>query len=339
MHYRPILKAGLNISEIAFGCGGNAGLMVRGARDEQIRAIARALELGVNYFDNSPDYGDCAAEINLGAALKALCARPMVNTKVEIRAADCIDVASHVVRSAEESLRRLGIDAIDVLQIHNGPTRKPIILKGRDYRQLPLDSYLGPKGAVEGLARLKQAGKVLNTGFICRGDDGAEVRELIETGLFDVINVPYTLLNPSAARTTQGAHFAPDYGAVIGYARARGVGVAIYAPLAGGFLSDTGVAGATAHPYSRAPKANDETLRNRSKAAAVRFVAEATGMSLAQAAYRFILMNEGVTTALGGFSSIQQMEEIAAISGAPPIPPDVMTRLEETWRTNFGSGP
>jgi L-glyceraldehyde 3-phosphate reductase len=108
------------VSEIAFGCGGNAGLMVRGSAAEQLPIVARALELGVNYFDNAPDYGNGVAETNLGVVLKSLGARPILNTKVEIRAENLDDVADHVVRSAEASLRRLGVDHVDMFQIHNG---------------------------------------------------------------------------------------------------------------------------------------------------------------------------------------------------------------------------
>ena len=77
MRYRSIGKTDLRLSEIAFGCGGNAGLMIRGSEREQIAAVARAIELGINYFDNSPDYGGGAAEENLGRALKALRVRPL----------------------------------------------------------------------------------------------------------------------------------------------------------------------------------------------------------------------------------------------------------------------
>lgn len=336
MNYRRVASADLMLSEIAFGCGGNAGLMVRGTLAEQESAVARALDLGITYFDNSPDYGTCSAEINLGQALKALRARPLVNTKVEIRAENLEDVAGHVVRSAEDSLRRLRIERIDVFQIHNGPTTNPVTLEGRDYKQLPLEHYLGPRGAMEGLKRLKDAGKIRCAGFICRGGDGADVRQLIETKEFALINVPYTLLNPSAGGPVAGARFRPDYGCVIEFARKHEVGAAVYAPLAGGFLSDEGIAGATAHAYSRALKDSESTTLNRAKAAAVRFLAEQTGMSLAQVAYRFILANTSVTTVLGGFSSIAQMEEIVAVSGSGLFPPKLMARLEDMWRANFG---
>ena len=96
MRYRKLGGTGLDLSEIAFGCGGNAGLMVRGTAAEQEHAVGRALELGINYFDNSPDYGDGRAEEALGRALKSLRQRPLVNSKVEIRAADLADIAGHM---------------------------------------------------------------------------------------------------------------------------------------------------------------------------------------------------------------------------------------------------
>jgi aryl-alcohol dehydrogenase-like predicted oxidoreductase len=83
MQYRRIGATDLSISEIGFGCGGNAGLMVRGELPEQIRVIERALALGITYFDNAPDYGNGRAEENLGRALKELGARPVINSKVE----------------------------------------------------------------------------------------------------------------------------------------------------------------------------------------------------------------------------------------------------------------
>ena len=85
MNYRDLGSTGVRVSEIGFGCGGNAGLMVRGTPVEQREAIHRALELGVNYFDQAPDYGDGLSETNLGRALKDLGAHPYITTKVEVR--------------------------------------------------------------------------------------------------------------------------------------------------------------------------------------------------------------------------------------------------------------
>jgi L-glyceraldehyde 3-phosphate reductase len=333
VRYRRIGTTDVSLSEIGFGCGGNAGLMVRGSAAEQERAVGRAIDLGISYFDNSPDYGDGRAEESLGRALKALRARPLVNSKVEVRAADLGDIAGHVVRSVEASLRRLGVEHIDVLQIHNGPAALPPRLEGPVYTQLWIEDFLRPGGAIEGIERLRRAGKVGLAGFICRGNDGAEVRRLLAPGTFALINVPYSLLNPTAGMPRPaGLAVAKDYGDVIAAARVAGVGAAIYSPLAGGSLTDAALADAARHPLARPDRAApDEWARTRAQVGQLRLLADAAGLSLAQAAIRFVLMHEGVTTVLGGFSSVEQMEEIVAGSGAPPFGADLMARLEALW--------
>lgn len=327
----------LALSAIAFGCGGNAGLMVRGDAATQTRIIARALELGINYFDNSPDYGNCIAEENLGRALKELRARPLLNSKVEIRAEDLDDIAGHVVRSTEASLKRLGVDYLDVLQIHDGPVDPAPAMEGKFYAQLWIEHFLRPGGAIEGLQKLLRDGKARYVGFICRGNDGAFVRRLLDTGVFHLINAPYTLINPTAGYVKPAGLVAKDYGDVLDAACDVGVGGSIYSPLAGGFLTDDAVRGHERHPLARKPPdaTNDSTQRNLTAASKLHFLARENGITLAQAAYRFILMHRGVTTALGGFSSMEQLEEIAAVPDMPPFSADMMERVEKLWATNF----
>ncbi len=187
MEYRQVGNTELRVSEIGFGCGGNAGLMVRGSHEEQRRVVARAIELGINYFDNAPDYGNGVAEENLGRVLKELKLRPVITSKVEVRQVDLGDIAGHVVRSTEESLKRLGVDYLDILQIHNGPAPSPPRLEGRVYTQLWIEDYLRPGGALEGLQRVLRDGKARYLGFICRGNDGYQVRQLLDTNLFRMI--------------------------------------------------------------------------------------------------------------------------------------------------------
>ena len=337
MQYRSIGKTDLSLSEIGFGCGGNAGLMVRGEFAEQVAIVARALELGVNYFDNSPDYGNCVAEENLGRVLRELNVRPLLNSKVEIRAENLDDIAGHVVRSTEASLRRLGVDYLDVLQIHNGPANPPPAMEGKYYAQLWIEHFLRPGGAIDGLRKLLDDGKARYVGFICRGNDGEQVRRLLDTGLFSLINAPYSLLNPTAGYVKPAGLKAKDYGDVLDAAFERGVGGSIYSPLEGGFLTDDFVSGRDRHPLARKPPDadSDSTKRNLAAAVKLKFLAEEGGTTLAQAAFRFILRHRGVTTALGGLSSIAQLEEIAAVSGMSPFSDETMQRVEKLWATNF----
>jgi L-glyceraldehyde 3-phosphate reductase len=342
MEYRQVGDTALRVSEIGFGCGGNAGLMVRGSPDAQRRIVARAIELGINYFDNAPDYGNGVAEENLGRVLKELKLRPVLTSKVEVRHANLGDIAGHVVRSTEESLQRLGVDYLDVLQIHNGPAPSPPRLEGRVYTQLWIDDYLRPGGALDGLQRVLRDGKARYVGFICRGNDAYQVRQLLDTNVFRLINVPYTLLNPTAGMARPpGLEVDRDFGRVIDYAAAHGVGAAIYSPLAGGFLTDQVAAGGARHPLAGARDTASEAYRRHVEMAhALRFLMRAGTHTLVQAALRFILMHQGVTVILGGFSALEHLEEIVPVSGAGPLAPELMAQVEMVWRANFGfAGP
>ncbi len=250
MNFRELGNTGVLVSEIGFGCGGNAGLMVRGSPQQQREVIQRALELGINYFDQAPDYGDGVSETNLGRALKDLGAHPYITTKVEVRAENLGDIAGHIVHSMDQSLKRLGMDYVDFLQVHNGPVIRRPELSGRTYTHLSVEDYLRPGGALEGLQRVQRGGKARFIGFITRGNDYPAVQQLIDTGAFNLINVSVNLLNPSAAMKPAGMHIDHDYGGILGYAAARGVGAAVYSPLAGGFLNDNAVAGGPQHPMA-----------------------------------------------------------------------------------------
>lgn len=334
MRQRSAGRSDLRLSEIGFGTGGNAGLMVRGTQSEQDHTIASALERGITYFDTSPDYGDGDAERNLGRSLRACNAgNAVITTKVEIRAENLGDIGGWVERSLEASLRRLQCDHVDVLQIHNGPTARTIKLEGRDYRRLPLDDYLRAGGALDGLNRVVSAGKARHAGFVCRGDDSAEITKVLSTRPFALVNLPYTLLNPSAALSEEeGRAFTPNFANAIGIASSFDAGIAVFSPLAGGLLTAAMLAGDGPHALSR-PKnmQSAEIERSMRQARSFSEVARRFGVSLIELAYRFILQTPGVTTVVAGFSSPDQVRQIADIA-AEPLEAEVVAALRETWR-------
>src|SRR5262245_19756538 len=90
----------------------------------QTATVARAIEAGANWFDTAPGYGAGQSEANLGRVLAELGAsdRVHVATKVRIPPDACADVAGFVRRSVEESLQRLRLPSVTLLQLHNGMT-------------------------------------------------------------------------------------------------------------------------------------------------------------------------------------------------------------------------
>src|SRR5258707_14282972 len=81
MDKRRFGRTGLDVSLLGFGCGAVRGLMIKGTAADQVRAVGRALELGINYFDTAQMYGNGESERNLGRVLKSLKAHGCVGTK------------------------------------------------------------------------------------------------------------------------------------------------------------------------------------------------------------------------------------------------------------------
>src|SRR3954466_10445304 len=104
--------------------------MVKGEAADQERAVARALELGINYFDTAQMYGNGESERNLGRVLKALKPDVYVGTKVRLPPTERGQIGQAIAASLDASLQRLQRDTIDLFQFHNaivGTTR------GADY--------------------------------------------------------------------------------------------------------------------------------------------------------------------------------------------------------------
>src|SRR5215471_14152156 len=104
METRTLGKTGLKLSVLGFGCGAVGGLMVRGEPADQERAVVRALELGLNYFDTAPLYGNGESEKNLGKLLAALRADVFIGTQVRVPQAAFGRIGKAVTASPEASL-------------------------------------------------------------------------------------------------------------------------------------------------------------------------------------------------------------------------------------------
>ena len=119
METRTLGRTGLAVSVLGFGCGAVGGLMVRGNPADQERAVARAVELGINYFDTAAMYGNGESERSLGRVLKSLKPDIFVGTKVRVPEGERSRVAAALTASLEASLQRLQQDHVDLFQLHN----------------------------------------------------------------------------------------------------------------------------------------------------------------------------------------------------------------------------
>src|ERR1039458_3057781 len=121
MEYRTLGKTGLKVSALSFGASSLGGVFKPVNEAEAIRTVHTALDLGINYIDVSPFYGYTKAETVLGQALKGVPRdRYYLATKVgRYGDAEFDFSAKRTVASVEESLQRLQVDYIDIIQSHD----------------------------------------------------------------------------------------------------------------------------------------------------------------------------------------------------------------------------
>lgn len=218
MQYRTLGRTGLRVSEIGMG-GAQFGIKdymgrwdpdAPASQQAVIETVHRALDLGYNYFDTAPGYGDGRSEELLGRALKGHRHEVVLATKVS----GGHWTPAEIRQSVEASLRRLQTDVIDVIQFHGG------------WYNRGEDEIILQQGGLETFQALRDEGKVRFLGFTTEGPSGG-VERLIASGAFDAMQVRYNILfqHPSDFENDQG---------VIRQADALGMGIILMRPLTSG---------------------------------------------------------------------------------------------------------
>ena len=329
MEQRPFGNTGLSVSVLGFGCGAVGGLMVRGAPADQERAVARALEAGVNYFDTAVLYGDGESERNLGRVLARLQpANALVGTKVRIAAADFGRIAEAVAQSLDGSLRRLGRERVDIFHLHNA------ITEHGGGESLSVAQVLGD--VAPAFERLRAAGKTRCLGITAIGDTAALLR-VVDARLFDAAQVVCNMLNPSAGFALPQRYPGQDYGLLLDRAAAAGVGTIGIRVLAGGALSGE----ATRHPIASPPPepigsaaSYDADLARARRLAPL--LTEGHAGSLAEAAIRYVLGFSSLSTILVGMATLEQFEQALAAVGNGPLSAAARERVHSLQQSFVG---
>jgi aryl-alcohol dehydrogenase-like predicted oxidoreductase len=325
MDRRTLGRTGLKVSALGFGCGNVGGLMVRGTPADQERAVARALDLGINYFDTAPLYGDGQSEQNLGRVLKVLRPDVVVGTKFRIQPAERGRIADALAASLEASLRRLGLDRVDLLQLHN-----PISSDGAGPT---LDPSIVLEQVVPALERLRGQGKIRFFGITALGEAPA-LHRVIDARAIDTAQVCYNLLNPSAGVALPPGFPAQDFARVLDRARQASVGVIGIRVLAAGALSGVEsrhpVAVPSVDPIASGPDYRADVRRATQLEALVK---EGHAASLVEAALRFAIAKDAMSTVLVGYSSLDHLEFAAACVNKGPLSAAALDRLAALWKT------
>jgi aryl-alcohol dehydrogenase-like predicted oxidoreductase len=273
--------------------------------EESIEAIHAALELGVNWIDTAAAYGFGRSEQVVGMALQGLRERPLLFTKCSLLEGPEGKVVhslrrDSVRREAETSLQRLGVDAIDLYQIH----------------------WPDPDEQVEegwrALAELKEEGLVRHIGV--SNFDVAQMRRAQEIAPVETLQPEYSLIAREAEEE------------ILPFAEQEGIGVIVYSPMGSGML-----AGAMSRERIESLPASDWRSRDRrfrepqlaghlATAEQVRELAESLDVAPGAIAIAWTLRNPAVDGAIVGMRKPEQVREL--LGAASLVLPEA---LPEGW--------
>jgi aryl-alcohol dehydrogenase-like predicted oxidoreductase len=289
-------STGLEITRVGFGAwaiGGGGWEFGWGPQQdvESIAAIERALELGVNWIDTAAAYGFGHSEDVVGRALEGLDERPYVFTKASLLEGPQRRVVhslkrDSVLREAHASLERLGVEAIDLYQIH---------------WPMPEDQIEEGWAA---FAELKEQGLVRHIGV--SNFDAAQLRRIQSIAPVETLQPQYSLV----------AREAEDE--LLRFAKREGIGVIVYSPMGSGLLSG----GMTRERIESLPEDDwrkhdarfrePELSRHLALVERLEAVAERHGATAGAVAVAWTLRNPAVNGAIVGFRRPDQVDSIIA---------------------------
>jgi aryl-alcohol dehydrogenase-like predicted oxidoreductase len=329
LNQRPLGQTGQLISEIGFGCGNQAGLLVRGTPQEQLQAVSRAVELGITYFDTAASYGDGVSEQNLGRALRELKPKVLVGTKLGIGQPGADAGPAHIERLLDESLARLGRDSVDLLYLHGR-----IVADGRgDARGVEASAVLGT--VLPTFQRFREQGRVRFLGITGLGDTEAVLR-VMQPGAFDMFHCYFSAINPSAGFPMPAGKVQQHLGGLIDRAIEVGMGVLAIRVLAAGALAGQVAKHPLASTSGGSLIAGLDYETDAAQAERLRPLADELGITLPELGIRFALSKPEVSAALVGVSDADQIEVAARAADAGPLPDATVQRILELAREYLG---
>ncbi|MDT0341548.1 aldo/keto reductase [Streptomyces litchfieldiae] len=319
MHYRKLGNTGLSVSEIGYGAWGiGKSAWVGATEDESVRALNRALDLGVNFIDTARGYGE--SERIVGRVVRAHAGENiLVATKVPPRndnwpAPDGLDPAEtfpgdHIRQSLETSLRASGLDHFDVLQFH-----------------VWSDEWVGRGDWLETVADLKQAGKIRHFGVSINDHQPDNALALVATGQVDTVQVIYNIFDQAPAERLLPA------------CAEHGVGVIVRVALDEGGLTGR-VTADTTFPegdwrawYFRGDRPHEVERRVAAIVADLGIAPD----EIAETALRYVLSSPAVSTVIPGMRTVRNVERNAAVGDGRPLTPEQLDVLaRHRWQRNF----
>jgi len=320
MNYRRLGRTNLDVSEVGYGAWGIGGIQWLGGNDdESLRALRRAIDLGLNFIDTALAYGEGHSEQLTGQVVRESGKKIHIATKVPPKnqlwparpgiGIEQVFPYDYVISCTETSLRNLGVDTIDLQQLH---VWNPEWIDRDEWRRA--------------LEDLKKSGKIRYAGISINDHQPDSALEIIKTGLIDTVQVIYNIFDQTPEKN------------LFPLCQERNIGVLARVPLDEGSLTGT----ITTETQFAKDDFRAFYFRGDRKKQVVEHVnalrkdlAETDG-ELAEIALRFCISHPAVSTVIPGMRRLKSVESNMRVSSLGALDEATLKILKRhAWDRNF----
>ncbi len=320
MKSRTLGRTGISVSEVGYGAWGIGKAMWQGAEDtESLRALHRAVDLGLNFIDTALVYGDGHSERLVGQVVRERKEHLTVASKIPPKnsrwparpGSKLAEVFpyDHIIKSTETSLKNLGLDTIDVHQFH-----------------VWLDDWADESEWKDAIAKLKEEGKIRHFGISINDHQPSNALKAAATGLVDTFQVIYNIFDQSPEDE------------LFPTCQKLNIGVIVRVPLDEGGLTGM-ITPATTFPEGdfRNHYFRDERKQQVvDRVNAIKGLMGSEASTVAELALRFCLHHPAVSTIIPGIRSVANVERNCALSDGRALSPELVGRLHShRWVRDF----
>ena len=312
MRYRKLGKNGFDVSEIGFGAWAIGGAMWGGRRDDDARAaLGRAFERGVTFYDTALVYGDGHSERLVGEFVRSKKDKAHVATKVPPKSYQWparpgsplrdFFPASWIVECCERSLKNLGVERIDLLQLH-----------------VWAEAWTDDDEWHGALEKLRQQGKIRLSGISINSHDPQSAVRVVEQRRVDALQVFFNIFDQSPTD------------ALLPACLAHGVGVLARVPFDEGSLTGK-LTKQTTFPegdFRNSYFGGNLLAQTVDRVEALRPIIEGEAATMARGALRWVLSHPAVSTVIPGMRNQQQVDDNTAASDDGPLSPATLEKLK-----------
>ena len=312
MRYRTLGRTGLEVSEVGYGAWGIGGIQWTGGDDEEaIRALHLSIDGGLNLIDTALAYGGGHSERLVGQVVRSRSEKIAIATKIpplnrEWPARDVplheVFPADHIIRSTEESLRNLGVETIDLQQLH-----------------VWTDHWAQETEWLEALTRLREAGKIRFIGLSLNDYQPSNSLQALRLGVIDAVQVIYNIFEQ-----------APE-DALYPLCEELNIGVLARVP-----FDEGGLTGAI-RPETVFPESDfrafffrgDRKQKVFDRVERLKLLLNHEAMSLPELALRYVLSHDAVSTVIPGMRSTRHVTSNLSWADGRRLSADLKWRLKQ----------